>query len=314
TATLASEAIFHGSRTGCATCHVSPRFTDSSLGRPDDASAAGAATLGGGIAGPRFRMHDVGTLTEAAGDFRPNTLRALDTPTVKGVWATPPYLHDGSAATLMDVITTRNGADRHGRTSHLTREERLQLVAYLRQLDDEPVETSASVSLVADEPRQSRSANSSRSNPLRWAVRAGAHGGIRINSVTLEGCGVHTPAAPRLVSVRADSNGDGRFGPGDTLLAESPVGAGSGTAVLPLHPPAIVPAGATVTLAAAVSTGLEDEAVSPPAAPANAYTIRLVDLKAEGLTSASPTAVTAIPAAPCQRMRPPTAVEERSRE
>ena len=311
---LAGEAIFHGSRTGCATCHVSPRFTDSSLRRPDDASAAGAATLGG-IPGLRFRMHDVGTLTEAAGDFRPNTLRALDTPTVKGVWATPPYLHDGSAATLMDVITTRNGADRHGRTSHLTREERLQLVAYLRQLDDVPVETSASVSLVADEPRQSGSANSPRPNPVRWAVRAGAHGGIRINSVTLEDCAGHPPSAPRLVSIHTDSNGEGQFGPGDTLLAQSPLAAaGSRTAVLPLHPPAIVPAGATVTLAAAVSTGLEDEAVSPPAAPANAYTIRLVDLKAEGLTSASPTAVTAIPAAPCQRMRPPTAVEERSRE
>ena len=310
---LAGEAIFHRSSTGCATCHVSPRFTDSSLRRRQDAAAAGAATLGG-IPGLRFRMHDVGTLTEAAGDFRPNTLLALDTPTVKGVWATPPYLHDGSAATLMDVITTRNGADQHGRTSHLTREERLQLVAYLRQLDDVPVETSASVSLVADEPRQSSSASSTRSTSQRWAVRAGPYGGIRIISVTLGGCVVHPPATPRLVTVHADSNGDGQFGPGDTLLAQSPLAAGSSTAVLPLHPPALVPAGATMILAAAVSTEPGDEAaLPPPAAAGSAYTIRLVDLKAEGLTSANPTALTAIPDAPCQPT-PPTAVEQQSRE
>ena len=83
-------------------------------------------------------MHDVGTLSEASGDFRPNTLQALDTPTVKGVWETPPYLHDGSAATLMAVITTRNPDDRHGTTSHLTTAEKAQLVAYLKQLDDSP--------------------------------------------------------------------------------------------------------------------------------------------------------------------------------
>ena len=72
-------------------------------------------------------MHAVGTLTPAAGDFRPNTLRAVDTPTVNGVWETPPYLHDGSATKLMDVITTRNPDDRHGKTSQLTTTEKAHL-------------------------------------------------------------------------------------------------------------------------------------------------------------------------------------------
>ena len=119
---VAGEAIFHSEKTGCATCHVPPRFTDSSLERHDGALP--------------FLMHDVGTLAASAGDFRPGTVPALDTPTVKGAWQTPPYLHDGSAATLMDVITTRNPDDRHGTTSHLTTTERVQLVAYLRELDD----------------------------------------------------------------------------------------------------------------------------------------------------------------------------------
>ena len=122
---VAGEAIFHSTETGCATCHVPPRFTARSLERPRRESNAHP-----------FLMHDVGTLSATAGDFRPNTVRALDTPTVKGVWQTPPYLHDGSAATLMDVITTRNPDDRHGKTSHLTTTERGQLVAYLRELDD----------------------------------------------------------------------------------------------------------------------------------------------------------------------------------
>ena len=124
-AAVAGETIFNSAETGCATCHVPPRFTDSSLERDRRESSA-----------LPFLMHDVGTLSAEAGDFRPNTVRALDTPTVKGVWQTPPYLHDGSAATLMDVITTRNPGDRHGKTSHLTPTERGQLVAYLRELDD----------------------------------------------------------------------------------------------------------------------------------------------------------------------------------
>ena len=124
---VAGEAIFHSAETGCATCHMPPQYTDSSLERDRRESS----TL-------PFLMHDVGTLSATAGDFRPNTLRALDTPTVKGVWQTPPYLHDGSAATLMDVITTRNPDDRHGKTSHLTTTEKAQLVTYLRELDDSP--------------------------------------------------------------------------------------------------------------------------------------------------------------------------------
>ncbi|MCY3813368.1 MAG: hypothetical protein OXH15_16360 [Gammaproteobacteria bacterium] len=123
---VVGEAIFHSEETGCATCHVPPRFTDSSLEHDDKRESSALP----------FLMHDVGTLSATVGDFRPNTVRALDTPTVKGVWQTPPYLHDGSAATLMDVITTRNPDDRHGKTSHLTMTERRQLVAYLRELDD----------------------------------------------------------------------------------------------------------------------------------------------------------------------------------
>ena len=76
----------------------------------------------------------MGTLKPASGKRLSDTLEGLDTPTLKGIWATAPYLHDGSAATLMDVIG-RNTGDRHGGTSRLTKEEKEDLVEYLLQID-----------------------------------------------------------------------------------------------------------------------------------------------------------------------------------
>jgi hypothetical protein len=52
-----------------------------------------------------------------------------------GIWQTPPYLHDGSAATLRDVLTTRNVDDTHGEVSSLSDEEIDELVAYMMQID-----------------------------------------------------------------------------------------------------------------------------------------------------------------------------------
>jgi YVTN family beta-propeller protein len=43
-----------------------------------------------------------------------------DTLSVVELWRTAPYLHDGSAATVRDVLTTRNPQDRHGKRSNLT--------------------------------------------------------------------------------------------------------------------------------------------------------------------------------------------------
>jgi DNA-binding beta-propeller fold protein YncE len=79
-------------------------------------------------------LHDVGTLTPDSGERLGGELAGLDTPTLRGVWATPPYLHDGSAPTLMDVVTTANPNDEHGVTSDLTPAQLDVLVAYLRSL------------------------------------------------------------------------------------------------------------------------------------------------------------------------------------
>jgi cytochrome c peroxidase len=49
---------------------------------------------------------------------------------LKGVWQHPPYFHNGSAATLEDVVSTYN--DR--RSLGLTSDQRADLVQYLKSL------------------------------------------------------------------------------------------------------------------------------------------------------------------------------------
>jgi YVTN family beta-propeller protein len=115
--TLTAEAdsgrvLFHDSVVGCASCHVPPFYTDSSL-----------------LASP-FIRHDVGTAdstdAEGAGGF--------DTPSLVGVWDTGPWLHRHQAKTLEAVLTTFNPDDEHGITSHLAPDQIGFLVAFLRSI------------------------------------------------------------------------------------------------------------------------------------------------------------------------------------
>jgi hypothetical protein len=107
------KELFESSRTGCADCHPSPLFTD-------------------------FHGYDVGTAAPYRGvwDTQPgqDPSDQFITPTLIEVWRTAPYLHDGSAISLEDVLTGRNPNDDHGRTSHLTPEEIEDLVEYLLSL------------------------------------------------------------------------------------------------------------------------------------------------------------------------------------
>jgi Uncharacterized conserved protein len=108
---VAGRRIFNDLR--CFDCHGGRNFTDSRLGI----------------------LHDVGTIKESSGYRAEAFLTGLDTPTLRSVWSGAPYLHDGSASTLRDVLTTANPGDRHGVTSQLSPTEIDQLVAYLQQID-----------------------------------------------------------------------------------------------------------------------------------------------------------------------------------
>ncbi len=58
----------------------------------------------------------------------------VDTPSLRGVSLHPPYLHDGRAATLADVLREHNRADHHGRVSGLLPSDFDDLLYFLGQL------------------------------------------------------------------------------------------------------------------------------------------------------------------------------------
>ena len=103
-------------KAACPACHAAPTFTDS--------------TMTGGL-------HDVGTLSPTSGSRLGGPLTGIDTPTLKGIWQTAPYLHDGRAATLLEIFTTYT-KDKMGIVSNLTDVELNQMVRYLQELDDVP--------------------------------------------------------------------------------------------------------------------------------------------------------------------------------
>ncbi len=111
------EALFARVDVGCSGCHSGERLTDSTFTSP------GVPLL-----------HDVGTIRPTSGMRLGGTLTGIDTPTLHGLWRSAPYLHDGSAPTLRDVLTTRNATDRHGSTSALSPSDLTDLETYLLSL------------------------------------------------------------------------------------------------------------------------------------------------------------------------------------
>ena len=115
------RVIFESQETRCAECHSGPCFTDSRPQKP-------------------YKLHDVGTgKDDPAETMGP----AYDTPSLLAVYRTAPYLHHGKAQTLEDVLTTCNPDDRHGTTSHLSRGQIADLVAFLKSLPYEDPEPAA---------------------------------------------------------------------------------------------------------------------------------------------------------------------------
>lgn len=108
TAALNGAGIFAAN--GCDTCHTGAIFTDS----------------------PTAALHDIGSIMGDSGNRLGAALTGLDTPTLQGVWASAPYLHDGSASTLQEAVA-----------AHLsittTVAEQNDLAEFLAQLDDSAV-------------------------------------------------------------------------------------------------------------------------------------------------------------------------------
>ncbi|MEZ4472310.1 MAG: cytochrome c peroxidase [bacterium] len=103
---------------GCGVCHAGPDYTDSAFTAPGEP-----------------RLHDVGTLRPTSGQRLGGPLPGIDTPTLLGLFDSPPYLHDGSADRLEAVLRDRNAAGAHGPTADLDDAALADLVLFLLCLD-----------------------------------------------------------------------------------------------------------------------------------------------------------------------------------
>ncbi len=104
-AELRGKVLFSSPDTGCNTCHPSPLYTD-------------------------LQQHDVGTGDGSGEWLGPE----FDTPTLRYLYDSAPYMHDGSSPTLYEVLTTDNPNDAHGVTSHLSEQKIEDLIAFLLTL------------------------------------------------------------------------------------------------------------------------------------------------------------------------------------
>lgn len=90
-------------KASCNACHTGEYFTDQ-------------------------KLHDVGSADGPEKGVR------FDTPTLREVWRTAPYLYDGRAATLEEIFTVHDPDDRHGKTGRLSPEEFKDLIEYVGSL------------------------------------------------------------------------------------------------------------------------------------------------------------------------------------
>ena len=105
----------HFEALSCFACHSGKDFTDSTLGI----------------------FHNVGTLKPSSGSRLGLPLTGIDTPTLRGLAHTAPYLHDGSAPDLASVFNVTNAPDwsPHAAFRALPAPQQSELLAFLNELD-----------------------------------------------------------------------------------------------------------------------------------------------------------------------------------
>jgi len=109
---LRGEGLFFSRALACGGCHQTGGSGWSSEGEPV--------------------LFDVGTLTSLSGGRLGGVLPGVVAPDLRGVWATAPYLHDGSVASLDALL--RLDLPAHGGTGSLDDGSVADLVVYLQSL------------------------------------------------------------------------------------------------------------------------------------------------------------------------------------
>ena len=109
------ENLFEGAAK-CASCHVPPTYTDVLTGPNPDVP---------------FLHHPSAIPTDPAYAVRSATKEWRTTP-LRALWQHPPYFHDGSAKTLLDVVNRYNNDERF--SLGLTEKQKADLVEFLKTL------------------------------------------------------------------------------------------------------------------------------------------------------------------------------------
>jgi len=107
--------LFDGAA-GCASCHRPPLYTDVTSG-PDPGVPL---------------LHDPSTIPTDPAYAARSATKAWRTTPLRALWQHPPYFHDGSAATLLDVVNRYNGDPRFA--LGLTERQKADLVEFLKTL------------------------------------------------------------------------------------------------------------------------------------------------------------------------------------
>ncbi|WEN15040.1 hypothetical protein PY254_17710 [Rhodanobacter sp. AS-Z3] len=130
---VTGQAVFQGT---CSSCHNSPNIGNQSVAQPMNIGTAGSRRRS--LSVPlytltRFSTGEVVQTTDpgvALITGKWADIGKFKGPTLRGLAARPPYFHDGSATTLMDVVNFYNGRF----AMHLTDEQKGDLVAFLGAL------------------------------------------------------------------------------------------------------------------------------------------------------------------------------------
>jgi hypothetical protein len=158
-------------KSNCAQCHSGAAFTDSA-----------AANL-----------RNIGTIKPSSGKRLGGTLTGIDTPTLRDVWATAPYLHDGSASTLAAAVTAHAGVS-------LSSADLSSVVAYVEQIGSQEttapagtadttapsIPTGLAVSLSNGKPRVSWNASTDNVGVTAYTIYRSTNGtlGAQVAKVT----------------------------------------------------------------------------------------------------------------------------------
>ena len=94
------KSLFLSPGVGCSHCHTGPYFTD-------------------------LKLHDVGTRGPI------DNTGLFVTPPLIEAWRTPPYLHDGRAVIILELLTIFNKNDKHGNTSKLSKAQSEDLAEFV---------------------------------------------------------------------------------------------------------------------------------------------------------------------------------------